>query len=580
VADFMPSFDLPAVRAQFPILSTRIDGKPLVYLDNGATTQKPLAVIEAMDHYYRTTNANIHRAVHRLSQNATEAYEATRLKVRRFLNAPDARSIIFTRGTTESINLVAQSLGAITLKPGDEIVLTTLEHHSNIVPWQLAAQRHGATIKVIPVDERGELDYASLDRIITDRTKIVAFTHTSNALGTIIDPAPIIARARAVGARTLIDGAQWVGHAPTDVQTLGCDFYVFSAHKLFGPTGVGVLWGRRELLEAMPPYQGGGDMIRTVSFETSTYADLPNKFEAGTPDIAGVVGLGAAIDYIASLDHHAIRLHEQHLLGYATERLGSIQGLRIIGTAANKTAIVSFVMDDPAIDHHTLGTLLDGEGVAVRTGHHCCMPLMDRLGLPGTVRASMAFYNSTDDVDALARGLERIRASLAPKPGAASTPVLRGDAIAYANAIAASPDEAARVLIDDFALFDDWDQKHDYLIDLGKKIAPLPASEKTDATKVRGCQSTVHLVARRKPDAPDRIEIAAESDAFIVNGLIALLLAVYSGQRANEILRFDVEAFLDQLGLKHHLSMGRRNGLSSMIERIKLIAKAVAEARP
>jgi cysteine desulfurase/selenocysteine lyase len=576
VADFKPSFDLQAVRAQFPILSTQVDGKPLVYLDNGATTQKPLAVIEAMDRYYRTTNANIHRAVHRLSQAATEAYESTRLKVRRFLNAHDARSIIFTRGTTESINLVAQSLGGITFKPGDEIVLTTLEHHSNIVPWQLAARLHGATIKVIPIDERGELDYASLDRVISARTKLVAFTHTSNALGTIVDPAPIIARARSVGALTLIDGAQWVGHAPTDVQALGCDFYVFSAHKLFGPTGVGVLWGRRELLDAMPPYQGGGDMIRTVSFEGSTWAELPNKFEAGTPDIAGVIGLGAAIDYIASLDHHAIRLHEQHLLAKAAARLGSIKGLRIIGTAPSKASIVSFVMDEPAIDHHTLGTLLDGEGIAVRTGHHCCMPLMDRLGLPGTVRASMSFYNSAEDIEALARGIEKIRASFAPQ--ARALPRREGVAVVFAEASAASVNDAARVLVDDFDLFDDWDQKHDYLIDLGKKIAPLPASEKTEATRVRGCQSTVHLVARRKPDAPDRIEIAAESDAFIVNGLIALMLAVYSGQSAREILAFDVEAFLDRLGLKHHLSMGRRNGLASMIDRIKLIAKAVVEA--
>jgi cysteine desulfurase/selenocysteine lyase len=360
-----------------------------------------------------------------------------------------------------------------------------------------------------------------------------------------------------------------VAHGGVDVQALGCDFYVFSGHKLFGPTGTGVLWGRRELLEAMPPYHGGGDMIRTVSFEKTTYADLPNKFEAGTPDIAGIVGLGAAIDYVTSLDRDAIRAHEADLLAYATAQLAAIPGLRIIGTARHKVAIVSFVMTSPPLDHHTLGTLLDGEGVAVRTGHHCCMPLMDRLGLAGTTRASFSFYNTRDDVDRLVAAIKKIRAAL----GTARTPApSTGSELVFAPASAASIREAAQVILDDFELFDDWEQRHDYMIDLGKKVPPLPTSMKIEPHRVHGCQSTVYMVARKQPGSEDRIGLAAESDAFIVNGLIAILLSIYSGQRAGEILSFDIDAFFAKLGLTHHLSMGRRNGLAGMVSRVRNLA--------
>ena len=575
-----PKFDPIRVRADFPTLAVPSrEGRPVVYLDNGATTQKPHVVIDAVSDFYRHHNANIHRAVHQLSQSATDAFEHARIKVQRFLNAPAKEEVLFTRGTTESINLVANGIAtALATRPGDEILLSTLEHHSNIVPWQMAAQRHGLTIKVIPIDDHGELDYAALPTLVSAKTKLIAITHTSNALGTIIDLSRIVAEARRVGAAVLVDGAQRVGHHSVDVRALGVDFYAFSSHKLFGPTGVGVLWGRCELLERLPPYQGGGDMIRTVSFEGTTYADLPNKFEAGTPDIAGVIGLGVAIDYVQSLDRAAVAAHEHDLLTYATDRLRSIDGLRIVGSAPHKTSIVSFVLESPAIDPHTLGTLLDGEGIAVRTGHHCCMPLMNRLGVGGTVRASFAFYNTRDDVDRLHDALIKIRQSFAVPGTIDLHTAVAGpnDPIPWAPPAAASPDEAAATLIEDFDLFDDWTGKNEYLLDLSKKVRALPDAAKTEATRVHGCQSTVHLVGRLKPNTRDVIEFAAQSDAFIVNGLIYLLTTLFSGQRADAVLGFDIESFFERLGLNQHLSMGRRNGLAGMASRIRKLAAAHA----
>lgn len=562
-------FDVRAIRAQFPILTQ----PGLTYLDNGATTQKPAAVIDAMDAYYRDTNANIHRAVHRLSQAATDAFEAVRGKVARFINAPSRDEVIFTRGTTEGVNLVASSLGQ-SFNAGDEIVLTTLEHHSNIVPWQILAQQRGLRVRVVPIEDSGELRYDAIPALLNERTRMVAFTHTSNALGTMIDARRIIrmVRERAPNARTLVDGAQWVGHMPTDVQDIECDFYVFSAHKLFGPTGVGVLWGRRSILEAMPPYMGGGDMIRTVGFEpgATTFAEIPNKFEAGTPDIAGVVGLGAAIDWLQSFDRRDILQHEYALLEYATAKLGAIPGLRIIGTAKQKACIVSFTLD--GLDPHTLGTLLDTQGVAVRTGHHCCMPLMDRLGVVGTVRASMSLYNAREDVDALVSAIEKVR----PKTSTAKAQAT--DEVSYAHAGAASPADAARMLLDDFALFDDWQQKYEYLIELGAKLPRLPASEKNDATRIHGCQATVHLSARRKPGTSDVLEFAAEANADIVQGLIAVVQTLFSGQRVRDILAFDVDAFMKELGLSSNLAMTRRNGLSAMVKRIKDLAGLIQQS--
>ncbi len=584
------TFHPDEVRRDFPALLQSIHQKPLAYLDNGATTQKSRAVIDAISRFYQHDNANIHRAVHTLSQRATDAFESARKSVARFLNAPSSDEIIFTRGTTESINLLAHSFTSRFCKPGDEILISTLEHHSNIVPWQLAAERLGLALKIIPIDDAGDLLYDAIPDLITDRTKLISITHTSNALGTEIDVTRIAKLAHTRGARILIDGAQWVGHRSTDVQSLDCDFYVFSAHKLFGPTGVGVLWGKRELLEAMPPYQGGGDMIRTVSFAKSTWADLPNKFEAGTPDIAGVIGLGAAVEYLndlsARFDPASRIAHEQALLKQGTEGLASL-GVRIIGTARHKAALISFRMEEPDVDHHTLATLLDTEAVAVRSGHHCCMPLMDRLGIPGTVRASMSFYNNADDIDRLIYAVKKVRDNFARPHIAASTAHAPNTSngttssqdqdIPFAPAFASSPDEAARQLIEDFDLFDDWEQKHEYLLDLGRTLKSLPARAMTDAHRVHGCQSTVHLVGREITSKPHCLEFAAHSDAFIVNGLIALLTRLFSGQRASDVLAFDTDAFLARVGLSHHLSMGRRNGLAGMVSRIRLLAASIAD---
>jgi len=393
--------------ADFPILARQIHGRRLVYLDNGATTQKPQAVIDEEARYYRESNANIHRGVHWLSQHSTDLYDRSRERVRGFLNAKQAAEIVFTRGTTEAINLVAASWGRANLKAGDEILLSGMEHHSNIVPWQLLAEQTGALIRVIPVTDAGDLDMQAFAGLLNGRTRFVGVCHVSNALGTVNPVAEIVRQAHAVGAVVLIDGAQAVAHQTVDVQALGCDFYVFSGHKLYGPTGIGALYGRKELLDAMPPWQGGGDMIHTVSFERSTYAETPQKFEAGTPNIAGAVAMAAAIAYVQDVGIEFIAAHESALLQYANEVLGEIPGLRFIGQARERAGIVSFVVE--GIHPHDLGTILDMEGVAIRAGHHCAMPLMTRFGLPGTARASFALYNSTKDVDALAAGLLKAR---------------------------------------------------------------------------------------------------------------------------------------------------------------------------
>ncbi len=386
-------------RMDFPILHQEIHGRPLAYLDNAATTQKPLAVLQAMDSYYRQNNANIHRGVHTLSERATADYENARDKVQRFINARDRREIIFVRGTTDAINLVAQSYGRSRWHPGDEIIITAMEHHSNIVPWQLVCEQTGAVLKVIPIDDNGDLVMSAFAELLSDRTRLVAVVHVSNALGTINPISDIIAKAHKAGVPVLVDGAQAAAHMPIDVQSLDCDFYAFSGHKLFGPTGIGVLYGKAGLLEAMPPYQGGGDMIKMVSFTKTLYNDLPYKFEAGTPPIAEVIGLGAAIDYVQDVGLAEIAAYENELLAYASGQASKIEGLRIIGTAREKSAILSFVLQD--IHPHDLGTILDSEGVAIRTGHHCAMPVMERFGVPATARASFAFYNTPAEVDQL-----------------------------------------------------------------------------------------------------------------------------------------------------------------------------------
>ncbi len=401
-------FDIAAVRADFPALSQMVHGKPLVYLDNAATTQKPAAVIEALRAYYEQDNANVHRGVHALSERATEAYEHGRETVRAFVNAASVREVVFTRNATESINLVARAWGEAHLGPGDEVLITGMEHHSNIVPWQQACARTGAVLKVAPIDDRGDLVMPEFERLLTPKTKIVAAVHVSNALGTVNPVARLSALAHAAGAAVLIDGSQAVHHLPVDVQAIGADFYAFTGHKLYGPTGIGVLYGREAMLDAMPPFLGGGDMIRTVTFERSTWNDLPYKFEAGTPHIAGAIGLGAAIDYVRGIGIDAIAAHESAVLAHAVARLGEIDGVRLIGTPRERSGVVSFVVD--GIHPHDLGTIVDREGIAIRTGHHCAQPVMDRFDIPATARASVAMYNTTDEIDALAGAIERARA--------------------------------------------------------------------------------------------------------------------------------------------------------------------------
>ena len=401
----LPAFDIDAVRADFPILQETIHGKPLVYMDNAATTQKPVQVITAVDEYYRHYNSNIHRGVHTLSEKATAAYEGARKKIQTFINAASTKEIIFTRGTTESINLVTQSYGRSTLKPGDEIIISEMEHHSNIVPWQLLCEQTGAVLKIIPINDDGELIMEEYGKLLNAKTRIVAIVHISNALGTINPVKKIIDMAHAHNAVVLVDGAQAVAHTPVDVQALDCDFYVFSGHKLFGPTGTGVLYGKQSLLEQMPPYQGGGDMIKMVTFKKTTYNDLPHKFEAGTPHIAGFIGLGAAIDYVTKTGLENISAWESDLLHYATEAAGNIKELKLIGTAKHKASILSFTLK--GIHPHDIGTILDHEGIAIRAGHHCAMPVMEHFKIPATARASFSFYNTRAEVDRLVLGINK-----------------------------------------------------------------------------------------------------------------------------------------------------------------------------
>jgi len=401
------AFDVEEVRREFPILARMIRGRPLAYLDNGASAQRPACVIEAVDDYERRHHANIHRGVHTLSQEATALYESARDRLVRFVNARARSEIIFVRGTTEAINLVAQSYARPILKTGDQVLITHLEHHANIVPWQMVCEQTGATLVVAPIDSQGEVHAEAVVSLMNPRTKLFACAHVSNALGTVLPVRRLIAAAKARGIATLIDGAQAVSHMPVDVQELGCDFYAFSGHKMYGPTGVGVLYGREQLLERMPPWQGGGEMILAVTFAKTTYNALPNKFEAGTPNISGTVGLGAAVDFLDGLDLPAARAHESALLAHATAVLSKIPGLRIIGTAADKASLVSFVV--AGVHPHDLGTILDEDGIAVRTGHHCAMPVMDFFELPATARASFALYNTFDEIDRLAAGIERAR---------------------------------------------------------------------------------------------------------------------------------------------------------------------------
>jgi cysteine desulfurase/selenocysteine lyase len=581
--------ELTALRDQFPLLKTLAHGHPLVYLDSAASTQKPAWVIDAIAGYYASRNANINRGAYQLSQSATDLYESARARVARFIGAAEPAECIFTRGTTESINLVAAAWGRANLRAGDEIILSELEHHSNIVPWQLAAQSTGAVIKVIPIADNGELRLDQYRALLSSRTRLVAVTAVSNALGTRNPVREMIVDAHAAGALVLIDGAQWVAHGQTDVQALDVDFYAFSGHKLYGPTGIGVLYGKRRLLAAMPPYQGGGDMIERVRFEKTTYADIPNRFEAGTPHIAGAVGLAAAIDWLSGVGLERVAAHEHRLLRQATDRLSAIPGLAIKGTAPSKTGVLSWVVTDPPLATLDIGTRLDLQGICIRTGHHCCQPLMERLGVAGTARASFGVYNTAQEVDRLADALTQIvdqarRSSTATrKPIAAirhgAHPV-EASALTcvYPAATAASPAAAAQDILDLFDDLLDWPMRYQQIIDQGRGLPVMPQALKTPANFVPGCQSLVFLSPRIKPGTTDIIEFLADSDADLVRGLIALLQQLFSGQHAAAILAFDTQAFIDRLGLAGHLSLTRRNGLEALIQRLRRIASVAAES--
>lgn len=563
-----PPLDVHRLREDFPILLQRVHGKPLVYFDNAATSQKPRVVIETLRHYYEADNANVHRGVHVLSERATEAYEEARTKVHKFIGSNCLREIIFTRGTTEAINLVAQTFGRMNVHAGDEVVVTELEHHSNIVPWQMLCWEKKAHLRVVPITDAGEMRLDEYERLLTPRTRMVAVSHVSNALGTVLPVEEMIALARRRGIPVLVDGAQAVPHQHVDVQALGCDFYAFSGHKVYGPTGIGVLYGKARHLELMPPWQGGGDMISSVSFAKTTWNELPYKFEAGTPNIADAIGLCAALEYVEEIGQDAIAAHEKQLLDHASERLRAIPGVRIVGTAAQKAAVLSFVVENPALASLDVGTRLDLDGIAVRTGHHCCQPLMDRLGVSSTARASFALYNTLEEVDAFAAALGKIIAVARGKSAMVNLPTAAKPALSFAPAAAASPDRAADEVAEVFDVMEDWTDRYQYLIELGTKLPPMPAELKTDATRVRGCQSTVHMFARRKPGTADVLEFLADSDADIVRGELALLERIYSGQPARAVLDFDMPAFMRRLGLEKNLTWQRRNGLAEMTKRI------------
>jgi cysteine desulfurase/selenocysteine lyase len=563
------------IREDFPILRREVHGQPLVYFDNAATTQKPQAVLDALQHYYTHDNANIHRAVHLLGERATRAYEEARHKVCRFLGAAEPREIIFTRGTTEGINLVAQTWGRTNLRAGGEIVLSAMEHHSNIVPWQMVCEQTGAVLRVAPIADDGALLLDEYEKLLSDRTRLVAMVHVSNSLGTIVPVRRVIELAHARGALVLLDGAQSVPHLPVNVRELDCDFFVMSGHKVYGPTGIGALYGRASLLERMPPYQGGGSMIKSVTFAKTTYEDVPNRFEAGTPHIAGAIGLGAALDYVRAVGPERIAAHEEKLLRYATDKMRQIRGVRLIGDAPHKAAVISFVIDEPPIASLDIGTKLDLEGIAVRTGHHCCQPVMDRFGIPSTTRMSFAMYNTTAEIDLFVDALRGLIADASARSQAPAQ--TKGIEPTYPRAAAPSPGEAADELAEEFDLFDNWADRYQYLIERGEAIPPLPDEFRTEANRVRGCQSTVYLWARKRPGTSDVIEFVADSDADLVRGLIDVLERLYSGQKAPDVLAFDVEGFFARLGLDQHLTLGRRNGLSSMVQRIRHFAVTLAD---
>lgn len=564
----MSAFSATDFRQQFPILNQSINDKPLVYFDNAASTQKPKAVIDSHQHYYHTCNANVHRASHALSAKATSAYESSRELVKRFINAKSHKEIIWTKGTTESINLVAQSWGRSNLKPGDEIVLSYAEHHANIVPWQIVAEQTGAKIKVLALTEQGRVDISKLADVIGTKTRIVCCSHISNVLGRVNPVSDVIKYAKKFQALTLIDGAQAIAHLPVDVQMLDCDFYVFSAHKMYGPTGVGVLYGKAQTLLDMSPYQAGGEMIKQVSFTKTTFNDLPHKFEAGTPNIAGVIAFGAAIEFIENCQLRQLACYEQELLQYCYQHLSQIPGLSFIVDGQPDIPVFSFTL----LGHHNhdVATALDSLGIAVRSGHHCAMPLMQYLNINGCIRLSLAAYNSYEEIDKVVHALVSIsqqRASVAPALAE----------LAIANKMQApKPDRKEKqsaLHIDDILLLfqqaKGWDSKHRQIMLLGKNQTRLPENMKNEQSLISGCESKAWLNHQKATNGA--FQFQGDSDAKVIRGLIAIVLAAVNDKNGAQILAFDMQNYFTKLGLLQHLSPSRGNGLNAIVKKIHSI---------
>ena len=552
------------VRPLFPVLEQKAHGCDLVYLDNAATTQKPDSVIEAMSDFYQASNANVHRASHFLSASATRLFESARETVQQFIGAGSSDEIIWTRGATEAINLVANSWGRANLKPGDEILLTYLEHHANIVPWQLVADVTGARIRVVDITSAGELCMDSFRQQLTHQTRIVCLTHASNAIGTITPVEEIIPLAHDKGALVLVDGAQMVAHHPVHVQNLGCDFYVFSGHKVFGPTGIGVLYGRRQLLEAMPPWQAGGEMIESVSFKGTRFNALPFKFEAGTPNVSGAIGLAKAIQFLNRLDVNRVAEHENRLRQLTEAGLKAIHGIRLIGDASKTVSVVSFVSD--RLHNQDIGFLLDQQGIAVRTGHHCAMPLMERLNLSGTVRVSFSVYNTENEVVVFLRALKQLVESdehCVPDHSQGSFKANHQ----LPDTFKAINDFCSQTMFAELAKSQHWQEKYRHIMLLGKQLPSLSDDHKTDAARLQGCESQVWIHHYYDQETM-ALYFAADSDARVIRGLIAVVLSKVNGLKPNDIRRFDIDAYFEQLGLMTHLSPSRGNGLRAIVSDI------------
>jgi SufS family cysteine desulfurase len=542
---------LEEIRAQFPTLNQRVHSTPLIYLDNAATTHKPEAVIQAVESFYRHSNSNVHRASHALSADATARFEAARRKVANYINSATDKQIIWTKGTTEAINLVANTLGD-QFSSGDEILISTMEHHANIVPWQMLAERKKLNLKVIPLLESGDIDQAAFQNLLTEKTRLVAITHVSNALGTINPIKDIITSAQKAGALVLVDGAQALPHFRVNVQDLNADFYVFSGHKLFAPTGVGVLYGKLDLLENMPPWQGGGEMIQRVSFTHTTYNEVPYKFEAGTPNIAGVIGLGAAIDWLAQLDHNKLYEHEQNLIAKALEGCGLVKGFNRIGSPQENVSLLSFTLD--GYHQQDIGHMLDKNGIAVRTGHHCAMPLMESLGLPGTTRASFAFYNTVEEVEVFVAALDQL---------------LRPDQFSV-------PELPETTLQKRLMACQGWNARYREIMLAGKALTSMPSELKTDSNLVNGCESKTWLNYEHHNSGV--LVFQADSEARIIRGLLALVTEIFNNKTPEEILDQDIEKLFTDLELEKHLSPSRGNGLRAVVNKIYKIARQAKTA--